>query len=90
MPRKRKPSGRLRKGPFTATDFESALKLDGWSRESRGPHACWVHPTRPGKVQIDRKWTAVRTGHDPFRGVCSQGGYKRAELLRLLNGMPLD
>lgn len=90
MARKKKPSGRLRGGPFTADDFVRGLKLDGWEKESDGPHACWVHPSRPGKIQIDRKWTAVKTSHDPFRGVAAQGSYKRRELLRLLNGIPLD
>lgn len=90
MARKKKPSGRLHRGPFTAADFREALTLDGWSEESPGPHACWVHPTRRGKVQIDGKWTAVKPGHDPFRGVCSQGGYTKAELLQLLNCPPLD
>lgn len=66
------------------------MRLDGWQPEAHGRHPCWRHPTRPGKVQIDEKWTAVKPGHDPFRGVAAQGGYSKAELLKLLNGIPLD
>lgn len=90
MARKKKPTGKLYRGPFTAEHFTKAVKLDGWDPESPGPHACWVHPVRPGKIQIDGKWTAVKTSHDPFRGIMTQGGYTKDELLKLLNGIPLD
>lgn len=89
MARRKKPSGRLRRGPFTASDFEAAVRLDGWVRDTTGPHSMWSHPDRPGKIVIDRKWTSVRQGHDPFRGVASQGGYTTKELLKLLNAVPL-
>lgn len=89
MARRKKPAGRLRRGPFTASDFEAGIKLDGWIPESDGPHTMWRHPTRPGKISIDGKWTGVRSGHDPFRGVAMQGGYTPKELLQLLNGIPL-
>lgn len=89
MARRKKPSGGFRRGPFTASDFETAIKLDGWVPESQGPHSMWTHPTRRGKITIDRKWTGVRSGHDAFRGVATQGHYTPKELLRLLNGMPL-
>lgn len=89
MGRRKKPSGRLRRGPFTASDFETAIKLDGWVSESDGPHSMWRHPSRPGKITIDGKWTGVRSGHDAFRGIATQGGYTSKELIRLLNGMPL-
>jgi hypothetical protein len=88
--RRKKPSGHLHRGPFTARDFEEAVRLDGWEPEKHGRHPCWRHPTRRGKIQIDRKWTGVKPGHDPFRGVMRQGGYTKDELLRLLNGIPLD
>jgi hypothetical protein len=86
MPRKRKPSGRLSSGPWTAADFDRMLRKNGWTVESEGPHTHYVHAARPGrKVQIDRKWTGVKVGHDPFKGVAEQTGYGRRELKRLLN-----
>lgn len=90
--RKKKPSGRVHRGPFTAADFETALRLDGWEPEPNqtgGGHTNWCHPTRPGKVQVDGKWNAVKPGHDPFKGIMRQGGYSKEELLKLLNGTAL-
>jgi predicted RNA binding protein YcfA (HicA-like mRNA interferase family) len=90
--RKKKPSGRLHRGPFTASNFEAALRLDGWQEESHqtgGGHTNWSHPTRPGKVQVDGKWTSVKPGHDPFKGIMVQTGYTKHELLNLLNGSEL-
>jgi hypothetical protein len=90
MARQRKPSGRLSRGPFTAAEFHAALKLGGWSRRAGGHHTMYVHTERPGKVQVDEKWTGVKTSHDPFKGVLAQSGYTKTELLRLLNGLPLN
>jgi hypothetical protein len=91
MARRKKPSGRPHRGPFTAADFKAAVKLDGWTQEKggRGDHTNWGHETRPGKIQIDESWTSVKPGHDPFRGVAAQGGYTKEQLLKLLNGIPL-
>jgi hypothetical protein len=86
--RTRKPSGRPYRGPFTAANFEAAIRLDGWTPEPHqtgGGHVDFCHPTRKGKIQIDYKWTAVKPGHDPFKGVMEQGGYSKRELLELLN-----
>jgi predicted RNA binding protein YcfA (HicA-like mRNA interferase family) len=84
--RMKKPSGRLSSGPWTAADFDRALRSGGWEIESRGPHNHYVHPDRPGrKIQIDQKWTGVKVGHDAFKGVAEQSGYGRGELKRLMN-----
>jgi predicted RNA binding protein YcfA (HicA-like mRNA interferase family) len=85
MARKKKPSGRLSSGPWTFADFEKALKADGWYPVGVGEHPNYRHPTRPGKVQLDKKWTGVKKGHLPFRGVAIQGGYSKKELQVLLN-----
>jgi hypothetical protein len=92
MARKKKPSGRLRRGPFTTADFKAAVRLDGWTEEKggRGDHTNWCHAKRPGKITIDEAWTSVKPGHDPFRGIMAQGGYSKQELLKLLNGIPLS
>jgi hypothetical protein len=88
---RRKKSRQLHRGPFGFADFEAAIKLDGWIGPIKGRrHPCYRHPTRKGTVQLDKKWTAIKPGHDGFRGVLQQGGYTKSELLRLLNGYRLD
>lgn len=86
MTRARKPSGRLSSGPWTAADFGRALRADGWVVESPGPHTHYVHPAKRGKkVTVDQKWTGVKKGHDPFKGIAAQAGYTPRQLQRLLN-----
>ena len=86
MSRTKKPAGRPSSGPWTAADFDRMLRANGWEVEARGPHTHYVHSDRPGrKVQVDQKWTAVKTGHDTFKGVAEQTGYGRQKLKRLLN-----
>jgi len=80
------------RGPFTAADLERAIRLDGWEAEQQqtgGSHTNWCHPTRPGKIQIHHKWTGVKPGSDPFKGIMRQGDYSKQELLKLLNRLPL-
>lgn len=89
MARKRKPSGRLNRGPFTAEDIRIALRLDRWELEGQTRHENYRHPTRPGKVQVDDKWTGVKVGSMPWKGLLEQTGYSKAELLALLNGTPV-
>jgi len=55
-----------------------------------GDHLNYKHPSRRGKIQIDDKWTAVKPGYYTFKGICTQGGYQKKELLQLLNGIPLN
>lgn len=50
MARKKKPSGRLIDGPFTADHFDRALKLDGWILAAKLEHWHYQHPDRPGKA----------------------------------------
>lgn len=85
MTRKRKPSGRLSTGPWTFFDIERAIKSVGWYEVKHGDHPNYRHPEKPGKVQLDKKWTGVKKGHLVFRGVASQAGLTQKELQRLLN-----
>lgn len=90
MARKKKPSGRLRRGPFTADDIRKALMLGRWELESQTRHENYRHPIRPGKAQVDEKWTAVEVGSFPWKGLLQQTGYTKQELLLLLNGIAVD
>lgn len=87
MARKKKPSGRLIDGPFTADHFDRALKLDGWILAAKLEHWHYQHPDRPGKPQVDPKWQHVKSSHWAFKGVCSQAGYSKRRLLELLNSV---
>jgi len=86
MPKRRKHHGKPNRGPFSSKDFERALLADGWYTAQGGKHPCFRHPTRPGKAQVPSNWTAVKVGHDAFRGLLVQTGYAKDELLRLLGG----
>ena len=85
MARKKKPSGRLRHGPFTFLDLEHAIFLDGWLEDGHGDHPNYRHPTKRGKVQLDKKWTGVKKGSQVFRSVARQAELSQGDLLRLLN-----
>lgn len=89
MARPRNPSGRLSSGPWTYDDLWKALTRAGWAKVGQNSsHVHLSHPTRNGKIQLDKKWTAVKTSHWTFKGVAAQGGYSPKELQRILNGRP--
>jgi hypothetical protein len=83
--RKKKPSGRLRNGPFDFAEFEKAIEADGWVPDGHGDHPNYKHPTKRGKVQLDKKWTGLKKGQTAFRGVASQAEMTQKELIKLLN-----
>jgi hypothetical protein len=83
--RKKKPSGRLKSGPFTFADLERAIEADGWLPDGHGDHPNYSHETKRGKVQLDKKWTGVKKGSMVFRSVASQAGLSQRELQKLLN-----
>lgn len=93
MPPKRKRSrGRkkgppLRRGPFTFADLERAITRDGWHEAKAGNHPNYKHPTKGGKVQLDKKWTGIRANDLMFKSVARQAGLTNRALLRLLNGL---
>lgn len=86
---RKKPAGRLNRGPFDTSEIEAALGLDGWYRDVDGAHRNWRHPTRRGKVQTSSKWTSVRVGSPVWRGILLQSGYTKEQFLALLNGQQL-
>ena len=90
MTRKKKPSGRLSKGPWTYDDIRKVLESQGYTSEKGAAHPQWRHPTRPGKVSLDKKWTSVKTGQMVFDSLARQTGYGKKGLQRLLNGLPAE
>ncbi len=85
MARKKKPGGRLSHGPFTFADLEAAIRRDDWQEANHGDHPNYKHPTKPGKVQLDKKWTGVKKGSVVFKSVARQAGLTQKQLLELLN-----
>jgi len=83
--RKKKPSGRLSHGPFTFADLEQAIMNDDWLEADHGDHPNYKHPTKSGKVQLDKKWTGVKKGSVVFKSVARQAGLTQKQLLELLN-----
>lgn len=85
---RKKPSGRLNRGPFTASDLCAALKLDGWEDEGPGANHVvqLVHPTKPGKIPVKKKWTALRAKCPILRGIARTAKLSDQRLLELLNG----
>jgi len=88
MARKKKPSGRLTKGPWTFDDIRIAIEKQGYVREEAAGHPQWRHTTRAGKVSLDEKWTGVKKGQVVFKSLARQTGYGEEGLLRLLNELP--
>jgi len=62
------------------------LKADGWHAIEGGNHLNFKHPTRSGKVQVSTKWTGVKPGSGPFKGICAQAGWTRDDVERLYFG----
>ena len=85
--KKKKKSPRLHRGPFTYADLRQAIKLDGWEPAKNKKHLNFEHPTKPGKVSLDEKWTGIRASDLMFRSVARQAGLSNEELLLLLNGI---
>lgn len=77
----------LNRGPFAFRDLDRAIKKDGWREAKHGDHPNYKHPTKSGKVQLDKKWTSIRANDTMFRSVARQAGLSNKALLRLLNGL---
>jgi predicted RNA binding protein YcfA (HicA-like mRNA interferase family) len=89
-PKKKKKRGSkkeppLHRGPFDFNDLHQAIKKDGWEEAKHGNHPNYKHPTKSGKVQLDKKWTGIRASDMMFRSVARKAGLTNKELLRLLN-----
>lgn len=90
MPKKRREGAKnLNKGPFTAADFDRALRSDGWYRVPGGKHWNYKHPTKPGKVQVASNWEHVKYGKFNYVNVAENSGLGKMGLLKLLNGLDL-
>jgi predicted RNA binding protein YcfA (HicA-like mRNA interferase family) len=86
MARKKKPSGRLNKGPFGFADLDRAVRADGWIRiKGKTRHPSYEHPHKLGKVNISIGWSDVMYHHETFASVASQAGLTKKQLLKLLN-----
>jgi hypothetical protein len=59
------------------------VKADGWAQVPGTKHLAYKHPTKPGKVNIDAKWTRVKPGSWVFKAVLAQAGLTRQEFERL-------
>lgn len=58
---------------------------DGWKPAGHGDHPNYKHPSKAGKVQLDKKWTGIKKGCTIFRSIAKQAGLSPKEFLRLLN-----
>jgi len=65
--------------PLSFGDLERVVKADGWVRVEGTKHENYEHPTKSGKVSLDKKWTGVVSGGWVFRSVLQQAGLTRAE-----------
>lgn len=87
MARKRKPSGQLRRGPFSGPEIGAALERLGAVAETGGNHqTVYVHPLNGWKVPISTSWTGVRKGDQIFNGILRTTGCDSKTLLRALSG----
>lgn len=77
----------LHRGPFDFKDLHRAIGKDGWEEARHGNHPNYKHPTKKGKVQLDKKWTGIRANDLMFRSVARKAGLTSKQLLRLLNGL---
>lgn len=83
----KKKGPQLHRGPFTCADLKQAIKLDDWEPAKNKKHLNYEHPTKPGKVSLDHKWTGIRANDTMFRSIARQAGLSTKDLLLLLNGI---
>lgn len=76
----------LRRGPFTAKDVETALKLDGWTSAPGGNHNVWSHPTKRGKIPVKGAWSSLKAWCPILGGMARTMQLEKPALLALLNG----
>jgi predicted RNA binding protein YcfA (HicA-like mRNA interferase family) len=84
--RKRKPSGRLNKGPWSPDYVIRAIEADGWRRVAPPPHSQFEHPNRRGKITVDANWkNGVKASDDVFGFMAAQGDYSKRDFIALMN-----
>lgn len=84
---RRKKGQELSRGPFSHREIERELRRVGYEPVKAGAHLNFKHPDRPGKVQLDAKWTEIKVGGWVWRYLCRQSGYSKKELQRVVNGL---
>lgn len=84
---RRKKGQELSRGPFNHRELERELRRVGYEATKPGDHLNFKHPDRPGKVQLDAKWTGVKVGGWVWRSLCRQTGYSKKELQMIVNGL---
>lgn len=88
MARRPKPSGRSNKGPWSPDHIRRALEADGWVVVDKDNHTQLKHPTRSGKITVDKNWkNGVRAKDDVFAYMAAQGGYTKRQLIQLCNSV---
>lgn len=73
----RKKPRRQKMPTLRFADLEGVIKLDGWYEVEGTKHAAYKHPTKDGKVNLDRKWTGVKVGGWICNAVCQQASLTR-------------
>lgn len=70
--------------PLKADDFKRVLRALGYVAVDGTKHLAFEHPDRPGKVNVDEKWTGVKSGSWVFRSVVhEQMGLTTAEFFEV-------
>lgn len=69
--------------PLTFADFERVILADDWHLVDGTKHENYEHPTKRGKVSLDKKWDGVKVGSWPFRTVLQQAELSRAQFEKL-------
>jgi len=83
----RKPTGRLRRGPFSGENVSAALTLDGWDSQSGGGKdpKVFAHPVKAGRIPVGPAWTTLRAGDPVLTGIARNARLADRRLLELLN-----
>ena len=75
-------------GPFSASDFECALRASGWLSVTGSPEAdeliVYEHPSTQRTTAVDPEWTGIHEGDPIFRLVAHDMGISLTELARRL------
>ena len=65
--------------PLSFAEMDCVVRADGWRRVVGTKHENYEHPTKGGKISLDKKWTGVLPGSWVFRSVLQQASLTRTE-----------
>ena len=75
-------------GPFSACDFENALRASGWLKIDESSEAgeliAYEHPATQRATAVDPEWRGIHEGDPIFRLVAHDMGITLTELVSLL------